>query len=497
MAQTSRLAAAGAIKAAMEDIYATDSSGNATGFVNLTDGFSYGMYLPVPTPSGFRWSAQPLNIKRTISGFVTDFDITTLQGASTNTWYVDPVSGNDGTGVVNNSSLPLKNLSTALAKAGVTRVQIINMTADFIALGVAGWNNTSNQAQGIGVINNTGYRFISVAATAVPTWIVNGTYSNVYQTTISSVNSGAVTDLKTKVIPTYVGHNGATRSLSNVPAKYKTLTQVASIAAVAATAGTWYNDGAITYVRAHDDRNLVGDTYMYPTNNANNGRLTPTANNLSFYVKDIDFVGGNRAFYNFSLSTITGTVFAHNHCSFQGAGNSGGNGFAVAAFSTVYGYRSAAYECYADGFNYHSNESDGTTPATSPSVIEIECVSQGNGETGSAGGSDNASTSHDFCNVIRLNCAYPSSSDKTVADVNSAHSWNMGCNIAHPSTVSSGKTSVTLGNSASGWYDSCDVKDGANGQWSIESTATLRHFNCGDIVNKNGSTTVTIAAYYP
>ena len=203
-----------------------------------------------------------MDIRRLDNLIVTDFDIRSLIATPTKTYYVDPINGNDANAGLSAGNA-LQKLSTALAKADVEQIIISGLTADYIALGAFGWNNTTNQARSISIINRTGYR------SAFPTWTVNGTYATVYQVTAAApVN---VTDLKTKETPSCVEAQGVTRSLTNVPATFKTLVKVASVAAVAALPGSWYHDGTVLYVQAHDARNLVGDLFMAPTSSTNNG----------------------------------------------------------------------------------------------------------------------------------------------------------------------------------------------------------------------------------
>jgi len=465
------------------------------GFV--IDGIFQPPSSPITTPSGFRGTtlAAEMDMRRTLGGIVTNFDITSKIPPVTKIYYVDPINGanaNAGTSV----GAALQDLSAALAKSDVDQIIITGLTADYIALGARGWNNTSNQSRSISVINRTGYRFISTpnGATMPTGWTINGTYPEVSQVTVAApVN---VTDLKTKIIPSYVNEAGQTVILSNVPAKFQTLKKVASLAAVAALAGSWFHDGTVLYVRPHDSRSLVGDQFMLPSSNINNGRFTATANNLTIYVEGIDFVGGGRGFYVAMANTITGCVFAHNNCSFQGAGVFSG-GLAVEAFVKVYGYRSASYENWLDGFNYHSNGSPGTNDATSPDCVEIECVAQGNGTTGDTGLSNNASTGHEACNIIRLNCVYVNSDDRPLADINFTHSWNLGCTVGAALTSAASQQNIVAANSTRMWLDSTYAVQGANPRWVATQTAVIKHFNSGAVVNDStGEATGTIAAYY-
>jgi len=468
----------------------------SAGLVSFTDNSADGSPVftiaPINVPSGFRWASPPINLRRQGNSILTDFDITSIIPAITVTYYVDPVNGLDANAGTSRGAA-LQNLATALAKVDADQIRIINLTGDYIARTTRGWNNVQ-PTRSLSVIVEGGYRFISVqcASSVAVTWSVNGTYSNVYQTTISSANSANVTDLKTSSFVQYQDVNGL---LQTAPYSrlYDTYQQVSSLALVAATPGSWFNDGTNTYVNPRDGRNLVGDTFMQPTGSSNNGRF-PSVNNLTLYVQGIDFVGG-RPWYSFMLSTVTGTVAAFNNCSFQGAG--GANGLNIASFQTVYCYRCFAGANYADGFNYHSNESDGTTPNTSPSFIEIECVAYGNGTTGSAAVSDNASTCHDFANGIRLNGIYINSDDRVLADTNSAHTWNLGCYVGQAKQVGGGKESVSsIGTASKMWCDSLQVLDGANQKWIATSGATLSAYNCGNVGNATtGEAVGTIKSY--
>lgn len=434
-------------------------------------------------------------MRRTLTGVVTNFDIKSKIPTVTKTYYVDPINGSNANSGLT-AQLAKKDLAVVLAIADCDQIIITGLTSDFIGLGVQSWNNIQ-PSRSMSIINNTGFRYISAACASLPTWVVNGTYNNVYSTTISASSAGGVTDVMTSTVPSYVNSSGDTINLSNVPKRYRTLIKVSNLASVAGTAGTWFHDGTTLHVRAHDDRNLIGDTKMLPTSSAvQNGRFPAGLNNLTIYVKSLDFVGGVGTFYMGAASTVTGCTFAHNNCSFQGATTS--SGLNILAFGKVYGYRSAAYDNYLDGFNYHSNESDGTTQNTSPDCVEIECVAVGNGTTGNSGASDNASTGHDFCNVIRLNCVYINSSDRVMVDTNSAHSWNLGVSVGQALTVANGQESICALSNTRMWLDSVFANTGSNARWLAAQTSVIKHFNSGDVVNSGTaeSLTGTISSYY-
>lgn len=452
-------------------------------------------------PAGFD-NGPSVTINKTGSSYGTTFDITTLIPAVTVTYYVDPANvsgvasdGNAGTA----RALPLRTLATALAKVDADQIRIINLNAHYIGRGTNSWNGVQS-AKSIAVINESStYRFLScrTSANTAPTWTVNGTYANVYQTTISSASCTDVADANFMDVATWTDANSATATSTDHPATVRRLVKVASLAAVNATAGTWYNDGTITYARAHDDRNLVGDAKMLLlVSTGNNGRPQLTTSGLTTYVKGIDFIGGQ----GFNAAMVSGAVLgtvAFENCSFQCAGQGMAGGLSIKGNVSVYLSKCGAYNNYADGYNYHSFEFDaGVTLGTSPKFFEINCIAYGNGEwNGSVSTTDNATTAHDDARGIRLNGIYPDSSDRPVHDIDKCETWNLGCYIgpardsAMPSVVAGLGTSTNIM-----WLDGCSIRSGANDKVRAETGSTIYYANMTGLTNAGGG---TLAAYTP
>lgn len=467
---------------------------------------SGGAATTIPVPAGFRWSSPPITPKRLSGAISTAFDITTLIPAVTKKYYLDPVNGLDTNTGANPSggapNGPLQHLSVALAKSDVDQIEITGLTADYVALTSFAWNNVQ-PTRSLSVLNRTGFRFISmqVSSGTLPTWTVNGSFANVYQCARTAANSSSVVDLLTSSTPQYVNQGGTTVNAPNVPKRFRTLVNVASIAAVAATAGTWFNDATNTYVRSFDDRNLIGDTKMFPCATVNNGRF-PSVNNCVIYVENVDFVGGI-PFRMLMASTVTGTVAAFNKCTFQGGGGSATNGLNIACFGTVYSVNCGAYDNWLDGFSYHSNESDGTTVNTSPSCIEIGCCAVGNGLTGSGGSSDNCSSAHDQTNLIRVNPVYITTADRSLIDIDNAQSWNLGGFIGQSVIGNTGGENIVCGGGVAAtttkmWLDTVYAQPGSFNRWACivasGGGATIFHSNSGPVVN-DGSNTGAITPY--
>ena len=442
-------------------------------------------WITVDTPVGFRWTGHGLTLKRRGDGIVqTDWQITDLIPTPTVTYYVNPLTGSDANSGLT-TGLALANLATALAKADVDQIIITGLTADYIALGTKGWNNIQ-PTRSVSVLNRTGYRFISCDASAtLPTWTVNGTYSSVYQSSaITAVNGRGVTDMSRSDYVSYIDKNGALQTLSNLPKRFRTLKRVASTALVAAEAGTYFHDGTYLQVRAHDDRALTGTATMLATSDSNNGRM-PAVSSATIYAENIDFVGGFRAFLALHADTVTGHTLALNGCSFQGANNSGG--LMVEAACAVRLYRCGAYDNWSDGFNYHAAGNDAATEADAPAVIEVECAAIGNGATGRNDISDNASTAHEYTEVISLGGVYVDSDDSPIADINNVHRWMMSCHVGAALVTGSGRQNIKTSNSAQTWLDDTYAALGENEQWFAESSgSTIRHSTSGTVANGSG-----------
>jgi peptidoglycan hydrolase-like protein with peptidoglycan-binding domain len=473
-------------------VKSTDTYGNLTTSGDYT--FTTNSEL-LQVPSGFGWTPS-FSMYRTSGGvYTTDFDIESIIPSVTTTYYVDPISGSDSNAGTSRGA-PLLNLTTALAKGDVDQVRIINLTDDYVARGSKSWNNTQ-PTRSISVINETPqHRYISArtSSSVVPTWTVNVTYSNVYQTALSGANSSNVIDVSTATQPT----NPATSAtISTVPPMYRVYTKLTSVADVAANAGSWYNDGTITYVRPFDDRNIIGDARIIAASTSNNGRFGAGVSGLSLYVQGIDFVGGSTPFLALTgAAGNTGTI-AFNDVSFQGSSNSA-NGLAVQGKLDVYSYRSGAYYNGADGFNYHSYQADGTTAGTSPQWIEIETVAIGNGTTGNAGGSDNNSTSHDYANGIRLNSIYALGDDRVIADTNFAMTWNLGVTAGQAVQQSAAKETYAALTNAKMWLDGCTsyVGSGTNPSYIAAGSASLYYRNMVGVTNAGtGEATGVVTTY--
>lgn len=454
-----------------------------------------------------RWPAsQPVH--QIGATYATDFDITTLKPAVTITYYVDPVAGADANAGTSRGA-PLLNLSTALLKSDVDEVRIINLTADFVGRGTGlagtgqkGWNNCQ-PTRSLSVIIEGPHRYISAGTSsqAVPVWTATGGRVNVYQSAFITASSVAVIDCTAKSQPAFAPGamvpGAALAILANAPPRYRAYNKLASIAAVEAQLGSWFNDGAITYVHPFDDRDLTNTANtpkLIVGHSTNNGRY-PDAAGRTVYLEGLDFVGGNT--FN-ALTLNTGSKLVTVRCGFHG---SVGQGLAITAPLEVYSYRSACYDNNADGFNYHANPANGlaATEAASPKWMEIECVAAGNGTTGSANTSDNASTPHERAAGIQLNCVYPDSDDRVVVSTDAAYTLCFGVVAGQAKQqIPARETFAALSVSIFWLYGCAPVRGTGQGNpdFIATGTASVFHRDMTGVVNAGtGEATGTVAAF--
>lgn len=493
--------------------------------------------IPVPTGFN-RWSPFFTIFRGANNAISTNFDITSQIPPITNTWFIDPLLGVDATAVVNDRTHPLLNGATCLAKANVDQCKVINLTNHFIARTTRGWNNTQPTRNLSFVIEGPWrFIAVDTASSVAPTWTLQSgstyqttiaaassktvvdfkyasrgfyqiaqgsgyaandtvTLSNGAVLTVSGTGTGGtLTNWTVTTAPNTLLANWATLPVGllsitatsgtgtgaafktapvTIPPIYGQLVNVASIAAVNATPGSWFNDATNTYVQTLDSRNLVGDTNVQPLANTNNGRCPTSFTPFTLYIQGIDFVGGNTPlFCATTVSTNTGAL-ALNNVSVQYSAiitSAGPNGLSAVGLLNVYSVNSLAAYSSSDGFNYHSFQQDGTTPGTSPSALEIGNFAMGNGATGSTGTSDNASTSHDFSNLIRVNGIYAQSDDAVVPDTNSAMSWNLGNIVGSSHTIAAVSVDMSALVTSKQWWDTLTLAPTANTQTNVDPGA--------------------------
>jgi hypothetical protein len=194
---------------------------------------------------------------------------------------------------------------------------------------------------------------------------------------------------------------------------YVTYTKKATAAEITGP-GQWSIEGSTVSVWA------LGSTDLSVTANRSQIRIGVTARTGIVasagvsYIRGIDFEGCDDGG---AQAQGTATVIAED-CTFKYSLGNGG-------VQAIGGHGYIAIRCTAssnvrDGFNYHGSG------GVSPDVVEIDCRSHHNGLTPGAS-TNNASTAHEACRVLRAGGDYDLCAGPIVADVNNARSWNLGC----------------------------------------------------------------------
>ena len=211
-------------------------------------------------------------------------------------------------------------------------------------------------------------------------------------------------------------------------------------------------DGANLYVRPIGGLNLTnasvrgGVRLRYHDRQAIVGLVSAGADVVQYF-RGIAFEGLQ------SLGAQVGSTWIIEDCDFRygklnAVNHDAGHSIAI---------RCAASSNDRDGFNYHD------VAMTGAEFIEIDCESHHNGMENSPADSNNATSAHEDVVGIRVGGNYHHTTGPTVADVNNAKTWNLGCYAADSIAVTtySRQNYRTEGDSAEMWLDECS-SDGRN-----------------------------------
>lgn len=322
------------------------------------------------------------------------YDVSTKKNAVTKTYYVDIKKGsntNAGT-----QEEPFKSINRALRYGDADEI-VVNE-------GVYGWTDGFSGFSQVKPFNLIGKGTVIIGAHRDNlTWAKNSTYSNVYQTTATSVNE--VVDFK---------------STNDI----RILTKQTSLQAVSENIGSFYIDTSNNiYVRTHDDRNP--DEKILLNMITDGVKLT---DNPKIYFENVTFSNTVRL-----TATTTNKQFYAKNCQFSvGTGN---NALSIEGYDYNILQNCTASYGTMDGFNYHIGN------GILPKVIEIDCKGYNNGRNGAD--QNNGSTMHDGGLILRIGGEYYGNSGPNVIDVNEGTvSVNIGVH-SHHSRASKGTVSNT------------------------------------------------------
>lgn len=469
------VAAAAAATAALASGLAAAATvaANATAAVNtrVTDSRAYrGVHL---TPSALGHRVGRVAYRRSHSGRAelvsslqsyypaAAFDPINFPGVTR--YYVDQTSGSDAAAGTSWATA-LKRISAALAKSDVDVVLI---------RGGQTYALDTTAAQGIGEYTGTrdivlvaiGPRARVTSAREV-TWTAHATEANVYQS--SSTGGGIATVVDTRT--------------TDANGDFLKLTNVASIALVGTTPGSWFYASSVCYVR-------LGDSAVpaHPAVLALRDALNRvSADGIKWYMKNIHFIGGSAGAFSARDATSATVVIAED-CWFTH--NYVADGYQIKDIGLSIAIRCRASANANDGFNYHELNS------LSPHFIEIDCVGMGN----LANGTGNGSTCHESVVGIRLNCDYARNAGPGVADINLTKTFNAGC-TSIDNTGHANCSGFLVTDTGEMWIDGCTVTGNQGHGAAASETATMHwrelYSSEGDApVNVGGTATINQSGF--
>jgi hypothetical protein len=390
-----------------------------------------GGWSSVEVPDGVGWTPL-LSIEHRGNEFrVANFDLASLAPTGT-TYHVAPTGSDSNDGLTVDT--PLRAISTALAKGDVDVVRV-----------APGWYWGTSANGGWGSTGPT--RSVSVIASGPGVYVSGQAVTGSW-----SVETGS----------TYKSNNGATivqvldTSSTDSNGEFLVLTLRTSIGDVEANPGSWYWANSTLYVRTFDSR--LPDTHIRPFSNTTNARCVQ---NVTMYAEGIDFVGGSYNFYATASSGWEQKLFFKN-CTWRFSTLY--NGLNVTGADTVYCQNCAATNNWKDGLNYSNNISGNVTKA-----LEIDTYSARNGRDGTE--TNNGSTSHYVCRIIRVGGIYEQNMGPNVADVGGAQSWNLGCAVRNSAAANSNVNFHVSDSGGAMWLDRVTSVRSGNTDITVASPA--------------------------
>ncbi len=352
-------------------------------------------------PEGFRWTPS-FEIYESGRTYSTNFDIASLKPAGTTKWVAKTGSDSAGDGSQENPYATLSKAYTMGADIIKIKAGIYNRADGFTA------NFAPTRSIALISEDGPGKAVITRRETGL-SWVQQASPNdNVYLTTRSSVRT--VLDL------TYCRSGEFLKDgVTGLP---KQMTQQTSVANCQANPNSWYQAGSNLYVRTFDGRAPDENIAVLLIENI----MAITAVNTTFYMEGIEMWGDSGA--RMILGADNTSIFAWKDSASRFCGASTQNGLIISSVSYCYSMNCEISDVIgaADGFNYHSDNSVTTTRVK---ALELNCVSKRCGVSGQT--NNNGTTSHDNCDIIRLNGNYQYSYGPLTADTLGAYSLNMGC----------------------------------------------------------------------
>lgn len=505
-------------------------------------GRSQGTPTPAPgtllsPPVALGWT-PPVNVYRSGSGtastFSTDYDPAAARAAwesaypGFTTWYVDGVTGNNNNDGAS-AATPVRSIDLAMKMGQDTGAAFKVIVGSGSKAAPKQYKYNATQARSGQATNNATWRdsWCSVVVT-VPCMVIpdtaGGRFDNInlasgisFTTTtdaniFKAVNGTNLVDFSSRsrlgggrpLVPLILTPADANNPWPEINTEATRLSALNDGTGDNYGVGVYWRDtSANTYVRLWDGRNPTSslNTNLFGADNSNcSNTLRPTGA-FSYYFEGANMLAGKTG----AINILAPSGFRPNlqcvDCTFVG-------GTAIGVLmtdgaATTDGVDSILVRCEAsggglDGFNYHSSNRS----------VEIDCEAYWNGRefAGSEGFANNGTTQHETAAALRVNGRYLYSQDRSVHDVGTSKSWNLGC-VAGTRRAAAGGAGGADGASSMAWccghpngsvtrmwMDACAVRAGpwgaAHYPIACYASATLNYANMDAPTGNPGAGTI-------
>lgn len=267
------------------------------------------------------------------------------------------------------------------------------------------------------------------------------------------------------------------------------LLQVSSLEECKNTNGTWYANDTTVYVHRID--NLI-PTFNNTIVNIGVTGFAPKLRNSTLYFENICFTGyGNSCYVGTSYGWELNTEVCVNKCSFVGlkSASNKGNGLAIENIYKTYVFDSISAYSQLDGFNYHYAGISAENRRKCL-VVEYNCKGYDLGLIDIGNNSNQTSTAHEGCSILRIGTIAGNSSNSCIVDVNGCYSILYDCHVSNTRENSQGFVfSSDKDNSAKAMLVNCSSID-CKTSLSVEGANTSVEINNfkrdGDIIVNSG-----------
>jgi len=423
-----------------------------------------GRWVDVAVPdAAFAW--LPFTVQRRGRKFrAKGFDLRTHAAIPvTKTYWVKPASegGSDAANGLSEATA-FASINRGLSRADVDRVMVKGASGAGAIYGVTvypssrSWNNQS-PARNVEVIGYGG-KVISTSHVEADNLVwtpVDSHYEASYGTAFSQVRDGGV--------PTTYGDASK-------------LTQVASVAAVDATPGSWYYTGGVLSVHTADSR--APDANLYCFIGVAQGRID---DGVKYYVEGIEFWGGSNAWLG-STTSPDAKVYLKN-CTFRYSTN---DCISIAGCGEIILQGCTVARGDADGVHM------AVSTAQAANLVMIDCTLRNHGLTGAT--NSNAYSRHGPGSTVVIGGQMYECYGPTINDITDGTTlWCLGVYARDPVSAS-GRFNFGGQNTTLIWLDSCRSSGGVDGDVRAYDAATvIRHRKMSPSipVAATGSGTVT------